>query len=235
MKQLFFIILFSFIFGDIYLPKYSSVESESKSDVFFLKTNEFDGDSELYFQLNAENGYVSPDVIYEFSNYDPTDSHIFTNPTKLECYTTGESSIQAREEVMSFTTKYYFEVKNDCSQKYLYVKYSDLTGKSVEIESTRYSLYTLIFIIIGIVVGVIVFIGIIIGVFFLIKYKRRYANYSQCNYNKNNNDNNNDNNEPQNQKDNDNECQTQNPDSYNSNYPQQQQTPNTNYQPPNPI
>ena len=165
MKRLCLLILIAFIFGDTYLPKYESIYMNTESGIFYFNTSDFEADSELYFQLNAENGKVYEFVMYEFSSIEPSDSHSFKNYTKLEKYASASSSTTINGETTR-TSKYYYELKNDNTQKYLYVKYKSFNGTSLEIESTRLRLTTYIFIIILIVVVSTVVINLIL--FFIV-------------------------------------------------------------------
>ena len=165
MKNLCLLILIAFIFGDTYLPKYGSIQMDTESGVFYFNTSDFEGDSELYFQLNVENGNVNESVKYEFSSIEPSDSHSFKIYYILKSYSSLNSTTTINGETTR-TSKYYFSVKNDNTQKYLYVKYNCFDGTSLEIESTRFGLFTYIFLIILIVVVSTVVINLIL--FFIV-------------------------------------------------------------------
>ena len=224
MKIFCIIVLIAYIFGDILIPKYGSVKFTSTSGVFYFETSEFDEGSSIYFQLNAENGYVNSDLEYEFSNSDPiSDLHIFIRPNTLKVYAKDNSRTYVNDEVTSFREQYYYELENDRNYNYVYVKFTKFFGNYLEIENTKYSKNIFKYIIIG-VIGFIVLLTIIFIIVKIIKHRN--------NIEENRNRNDNLNNEPQY------ETQTQNPspdftpDSYDSNYPRQQQGQNMYYQPP---
>ncbi len=230
MKKLCFIILISFIFGITNLPKYGSIQMSSEKGIFYLTTSDFDEGSPIYFQFNVDNGGVHSEIIYEFSDTYPT-SFSFKNPSTTKNYGSGQSQtvVNGRQ---SYTLKYYYEVKNDRSKNYLYVQYSQLSGNYVEIENTKYSIGFFILMIILSIFGGLILICIIVIIVICVcikKSRRNVVNYTNYTYNNNN--------VPQNQNllPNENaqtqtQTPTQNPDYYNSNYPQQQQQPPMYYQ-----
>jgi hypothetical protein len=225
MKKLCFIVLIAFIFGDISIPKYGSAKSYEESDVFYFKTSDFNDGSSIYFQLNAENGFLHYDTVYEFSDDSPISGfHFFTRAVIITTYSRGNSQTSVNGKVTSYCEKYYYEIKNDRKCSYLYIKYTGFIGDFLEAESTRLSVGAFILIIVIIVVGTIILIVVAVIIIRIIKLKRddeQYINRDNTNYNT-----------PQYQ------TQTQNPnpdftpDSYNSNYPQQQQGQNIYYEPP---
>ena len=182
MKQLCLLILIVFIFGDTHLPKYDSIEMNSKSGVFYLKTSDFEAGSELYFQLNVENGDVNTSLLYEFSSIEPSTSHSFKNYNYLSYYSHGGSSTDVNGK-KTYSDQYYYEVKNNNTQKYLYVKYKSFYGSSLEIESTRFSLGKYILFVIGMIVGSIALLALIIVVVVVIRLKTRKVVYSIIPYN----------------------------------------------------
>ena len=113
MKKICFIILITFIFGDSFVYKYGSTTTTLESEVFYLNTSDFEAGSELYFQINANNGDVNSDLLYEFSNTEPTTSHSFINYNYLSPYSRGQSSTTINVEISKFTYKYYYEVKSE--------------------------------------------------------------------------------------------------------------------------
>ena len=165
MKNLCLLILIAFIFGDTYLPKYGSIQMDTESGVFYFNTSDFGADSYLYFQTNVENGNVDKYLLYEFSSTEPSDSHSFIIFHSLENYATGESSKTVKGKT-TYSYEYYYELKNDNTQKYLYVKYNSFNGTSLEIESTRLSIGTFIFLIFVIVVVSAVLLNVIL--FFIV-------------------------------------------------------------------
>ena len=229
MKKICFVVLIAFIFGDTPIPKYGSAKSRKISDVFYFKTSDFDDGSSIYFQWNADNGYVSSGTVYEFSNDSPVSGyHTFSNPVSIQTYSRGNSQTSVNDVVVSFCEKYYYEIKNDRNKNYLYIRYSGFSGNYLEAENTRFSVGIFILIIVGIVAGTIIVIVAIVIITRIIK-RRNLSEHNYINPDFANN------NTPQYQ------TQTQNPtpalvpDSYSSNYPQQQQGQNLYYEPPAPV
>ena len=143
MKKIIAIILISYIFCDLYLPKYDSIETELESAVFYLKASEFSSGSTIYFQLNCKNGNVNEDLIYEFSDKEPNEhtSHEFVNPNALKVSSRGKSSNNDQYgQPVSVTNKFYYEITNDGSKKYLFIEYKGFRGTLLEIENTRFSI-----------------------------------------------------------------------------------------------
>ena len=226
MKKICFVALIAFIFCDTLIPKYGSAKSTKSSDVFYFKTSDFADGSTIYFQLNADNGFVNSQTIYEFSDASPVSGyHSFYNPNSISTYSRGSSQTSVNDVVVSYCEKYYYEIKNNRNYKYLYIKYTGFTGTTLEAENTRFSIGILILIIVGIVVGTIIIIVVAV-IIIRINKRRRLSEQNYINPDFANN------NPPQYQ------TQTQNPtpalvpDYYNSNYPQQQQGQNIYYEPP---
>ena len=157
MKKFCFVILITFIFGDILIPKYGSAKSTLESNVFYFKTKDFDDGSTIYFQWNADNGYVNGNTVYEFSNISPVSGyHLFNNPIIIKAYNRAGSKTYVIGRGTSYTENYYYEIKNDRNYDYLYIKYNGFQGNYLEAENTRFSIGILILIIVGIVAGTII-------------------------------------------------------------------------------
>ena len=186
MKNLCLLILIAFIFGDTYLPKYGSIQMDTESGVFYFNTSDFGADSYLYFQTNVENGNVDKYLLYEFSSTEPSDSHSFIIYHSLENYATGESSNTVKGKT-TYSYEYYYELKNDNTQKYLYVKYNSFNGTSLEIESTRLSIGTFIFLIFVIVVILFFIVLTIVKKIIRSKKNNAYNNVPQNQYHNMNN------------------------------------------------
>ena len=169
MKGIIFAFLISYILCIEYLPKYGTIKVTKNSGYFYLNTNEFDEDSTLYIQLNAENGKITPTLYYEFTNISPN-SYSFTPTKSLVPSSTGSSSTSINDVVVSYTEKYYYSLKNDISYQYLIIQYSGFRGKYLEIESTRVNWGTFIFIIIFGSIGLVILICV--GVFLFLRCRK---------------------------------------------------------------
>ena len=225
MKKLCFVVLITFILGDKLISKYDSAKSYKGSDVFYFKTSDFDDGSTIYFQWNAENGFIHDDTVYEFSDVSPVSGfHSFNNPVTITTYFKANTQTSTSDRVINFCEKYYYEIKNDRKYPYLYIQYSGFTGDYVEAENTRFSFGIFILIIVGIVVGAIILIAVAVIIARGIKLNRESEQMlKNADYN---------NNTPQYQTPTQNPNPDFTPDSYNSNYPQQQQGQNIYYEPP---
>ena len=169
MKGIIFALLISYILCIEYLPKYGTIKVTKNSGYFYLNTNEFDDDSTLYIQLNAENGRVDSTLYYEFTDISPN-SYSLTPSNSLTPSSTGSSSSSVNNVVVSYTLKYYYSLKKDNNYQYLIIQYSGFFGEYLEIESTRVSWGTFIIIIIFGSIGLIILICV--GVFFCLRCRK---------------------------------------------------------------
>ena len=169
MKGIIFAFLISYILCIDYLPKYGTIKVTKNSGYFYLNTNEFDEDSTLYIQLNAEYGSITSTLYYEFTNISPF-SYSLTPPNSLIPSSTGSSTTYVNDVEVSHTLKYYYSLKNDNRYPYLIIRYSGFTGQYLEIESTRVNWGTFIFIIIFGSIGLVILICV--GVFLFLRCRK---------------------------------------------------------------
>ena len=150
MKGIIFSLLISYILCIEYLHKYDTIKVTKNSGYFYLNTNQFDKDSTLYIQLNAQNGKITSTLYYEFTNIFPN-SYSLTPSNSLTPSSTGSSSTSINDVVVSYIQKYYYSLKNI-------------------IESTRVNWGTFIFIIVFGSIGLIILICV--GVFLCLRCKK---------------------------------------------------------------
>ena len=136
----------------------------------YLNADEFGKNDKIHFQMNAYNSHVDSLLRYDFTDEEPSDSFKATstiNPTSF-----WRSSISDDDEVISFTDKYYYDIKKTVSKKYLVVQYFEykpvISGSYLEIINTYINWGRLLNSLI--IIAVVLFFLIIGGCIFYHKY-----------------------------------------------------------------
>ena len=136
MKGIIFIVLLSLIFCISHLPKYGSFKLYSYSDTFYLNAEDFDQNSTIHIQFEADNGSMSHYIYYEFSDSEPI-SYISSPSNILSPSSTGESSTSVGDIELSYTKIYYYNIERKGVEKYLFIYYYGFYGNYLKIENTR--------------------------------------------------------------------------------------------------
>ena len=136
MKRIIFYALIYLVYSMEKLPKYGTIKTYSNSGTFYLNANDFDKDSTIHIQFTAKNGAMNREIYYEFSDINPED---FIGPPSnpKSPSSDGRSSSSVNNIEVSYSNKYYYNIKKDMDKNYLFIKYDGFRGNSLKIENTR--------------------------------------------------------------------------------------------------
>ena len=157
----------------LFLEKYSETIALSPSGCICLPLSEFEMGESINLVFSVVNGYVSSFIYYGYSNIDDpieaTCDEIAVN--KEETHTTAYVTIYNGAQSTT-TLSYYYYIDRTKDDKYMLIKYEDLIGKYLLIESSRFSINWGSFILIM----VFSLIGLVFLIIFLVKFK----DYLKC-------------------------------------------------------
>ena len=157
----------------LFLEKYSETIALSPSGCICLPLSEFEMGESINLVFSVVNGYVSSFIYYGYSNIDDpieaTCDEIAVNKEETD----SSSSFTVYNDVETTTTiTYYYYIDKKKDDKYMLIKYEDLIGKYLLIESSRFSINWGSFILIM----VFSLIGLVFLIIFLVKFK----DYLKC-------------------------------------------------------
>lgn len=136
MKRIIFYVLIYLVYSMEQLPKYGTIEKHSDSETFYLNANDFDKDSTIHIQFTAKNGAMNSDIYYEFSDINPED--FIGPPFKPKSPSSiSRSSTSVNNVEVSYSNKYYYNIKKDINNNYLFIYYDGFRGNSLKIENTK--------------------------------------------------------------------------------------------------
>ena len=164
MKSLIFVLLIFYSFCQIYeLKKFNSVKSNTTNGLAYLNTEDFSIGDTVHIQFNAVNGNVNSKIYYQFHYTIPNSTFYPSNSISPTNYGSTESNILGK---ITFTKKYYYDIKKKEDGKYLIISYSNFYSRYdnayLKIEHTKvnwaitliilFSIFSLFFIIIVIII-----------------------------------------------------------------------------------
>ena len=157
----------------LFLEKYSETISVSPSGCICLPLSEFEMGERIYLVFSVVGGDMSVPIYYGYSNIDDpieaTCDEIAVNKEQTDSMAT----VTLYTNSQTTTTRYYYyHIDKKKDDKYMLIKYEDLIGKYVLIESSRYNINWGTFII-------IMFFSIF-GLVSLIVILYKFKDYLKC-------------------------------------------------------